>query len=72
MPTDRTVYQYHFKIGRKIIRAGITGDIDYREYELREQHGKGKMKQIGWRTTYENARAWLEEQREQGRPVEIC
>ncbi len=70
MPTRNTVYQYHFKIGNKVIQTGLTGDIDWMEAELRDRHnGKGHMKQIGWRTTYEAARAWLNEQQEQGKPV---
>lgn len=35
MPTDRTAYKYHFKIGNAIVHAGITNDIDRRELDHR-------------------------------------
>ena len=63
MPTDRTVYRYYFKVGRKIVHIGITGDIDIERYELQQKHnGKGRITQIGFRTTYEDARAWEAEE----------
>jgi len=28
MPTYRDTFKYHFKLGNKIVRAGITYDLD--------------------------------------------
>ena len=72
MPTDRTIYKYHFKKGNKIVRTGITNDIDRRQMELRKKPGwgKGHMKQVGFRTTYRVAREWELEQDKQGKPVQ--
>ena len=30
---NRTTYKYHFKLGNRIVRTGITVDIDRREAE---------------------------------------
>ncbi|MDD9859476.1 MAG: hypothetical protein OXU40_03405 [Nitrospira sp.] len=72
MPTDRDTFQYHFKLGNKIVRAGITYDLDRREAEHRSEPGwhKGHIKQVGFRTTSENAMRWEREQAEQGKPVD--
>ena len=71
MPTDRDTYKYHFKKGNKIVRTGITNDIDRREAEIRSKQGlsKGHIKQVGYRTTYEAARRWEKEQAKNGKPV---
>ena len=71
MATSRTMYQYHFKLGNKIVHAGITKDIDRREAEHRRHQGweRGHSKQVGSRTTREAALMWEEEQRNQGRPT---
>lgn len=71
MPTDRTIYKYHFKLGNKIVCAGITNDIDRREAELKRESGwgTGHIKQVGSRTTYGAAIAWKEEQAKTGKPL---
>ena len=71
MPTYKTVFRYAFKKGNKVVEVGITGDIQYREYELRKKPGwsKGKITQIGFMTDYDTARAWEIEQAKQGWPV---
>ena len=65
MPTDRDTYRYHFKKGNKIVHTGITNDIDRREAEHRREPGlsKGHIKQVGFRTNYDVAFRWLQEQK---------
>lgn len=65
MPTDRDTYRYHFKKGNKIVHTGITNDIDRREAEHRREPGlsKGHIKQVGFRTNYDVAFSWLQEQK---------
>ena len=71
MATSRTIYQYHFKLGNKIVHTGITKDLDRREAEHRRHAGwkRGHIKQVGSRTTREAALRWEEEQRNQGKPT---
>ena len=71
MPTDRTIYKYHFKLGNKIVHTGITNDIDRREAEHMSKPGwsKGHIKQVGFRSTYDAAIAWEQEQAKKGKPV---
>jgi len=70
MPTYRDTYQYYFKMGNKIVHAGITHNPDFSEAKLKQRPGlsKGHIKEIGFRTTYENADAWLQEQIRRGKP----
>lgn len=72
MPVTRIIYKYHFKTGNKIVRTGITDDIDQREAEHQRKQGweKGHIKQVGRRTTYATAREWELEQGKQGKPIE--
>ena len=73
MPTDRDrdTYKYYFKIGNKIVHTGITYDLDRCEAEHRQKHGwgKGHIKQVGRRTTRDDALEWEREQSKQGKPV---
>ncbi len=71
MPTDRIIYKYHFKLGNKIVRTGLTTDLDWCEIELKRQPGwsKGHIKQVGFRSTYDAAIAWEQEQARNGKPV---
>lgn len=64
MPTNRDTYKYHFKIGNKIVRRGITYDLDRREAEHQSEPGwdRGHIKQVGFRTTREAALEWEREQ----------
>jgi len=70
MPTYRDTYQYHFKMGNKIVHVGITCDPDRRVAEIRKETGltKGHIREIGFRTTHDIADAWLQEQIRQGKP----
>ena len=71
MPTSRTAYKYHFKLGNRIVHTGITGDIDRREVEHQRKPGweKGHIFQVGNRTTRAAALEWENEQREKGKPT---
>ncbi len=71
MPTSRTTYKYHFKLGNRIVRTGITNDIDRREQEHRRQPGweTGHIRQVGRRTTRDAALDWESEQRDKGKPT---
>lgn len=71
MPTNRDTYKYHFKLGNRIVRTGITYDIDRREAEHQRTQGwdKGHIFQVGRRTTRESALDWEREQRRQGKPT---
>ena len=64
MPTSRTAYKYHFKLGNKIVHTGITSDIDRRQAEHRREPGneRGHIFQVGRRTTRDAARRWEQEQ----------
>ncbi len=71
MATYRDTYKYHFKRGNRIVHTGITNDIDRREAEHKREPGQGKghIKQVGLRTTYDAAFEWEQEQAKQGKPV---
>lgn len=71
MATYRDTYQYHFKMGNKIVHTGITNDIDRREVEHKRVLGqrKGHIKQVGVRTTYDAALEWERQQEKAGKPV---
>ena len=59
----RDTYKYHLKRGSKIIRCGITNDLDRREKEHRRDYGKDvHIQQVGNRTTREGAREWEKKQ----------
>ena len=64
-------YKYHFKVGNKIVHTGITVDLKRREQEHQQRRGwgKGRIKQVGERTTRDAALAWEMKQAAQGRPV---
>ena len=40
--SNRDTYKYHFKVGNKIIRSGITNDLERREGEHQQQYSKGR------------------------------
>ena len=71
MPTSRTAYKYHFKLGNRIVHTGITSDIDRREAEHQRRPGweTGHILQVGTRTTRAAALAWEEEQGRKGKPT---
>ncbi len=37
--TERDTYKYHLKKGKKIIRSGITNDLERREREHKSEYG---------------------------------
>ena len=51
-------YKYQFKVGRKIVHGGITDNLERREEEHQEKWPKGRIKQVGRRTTEVAARKW--------------
>ena len=72
MPTSRTAYRYHFKLGNRIVHTGITSDIDRREAEHQQTPGweKGHIFQVGHRTTRAAALEW-EKQQKRRRPAGV-
>ena len=64
MTGKRDTYKYHFKNGRKIVKSGITDDLERREGEHQRKPGwsGGHILQVGRRTTEEAAREWEKEQ----------
>ena len=60
----RDAYKYHLKRGNKIIRSGITNDLDRREREHQREHGKNvHITKVGNATTREGARDWEKDQK---------
>ena len=60
----RDTYKYHLKQGNKVIRSGITNDLDRREKEHQRNYGKEvHIQQVGNRTTREGAKEWEKKQR---------
>ena len=58
----RDTYKYHYKIGNKIIKSGITDDLERREAEHQQDIPKGHITKVGHKTTEDAARAWEEAQ----------
>ena len=60
----RDTYKYHLKRGHKIIRSGVTNDLDRREREHQREYGKGvHITKVGNATTREGARDWENDQK---------
>ena len=63
----RKTYRYHFKIDRKTLYTGSTGDLEKRERELKREFGEeGYIKQVGGATSLEAALVWESEQTKRG------
>ena len=61
---SRDTYKYHLKRGNKIIRSGITNDLDRREDEHQREFGEDvHVKKVGRATTREGAKDWEKEQK---------
>jgi len=60
--SNRDTYKYHFKEGNKIIKSGITTDLERREEEHQQDRPKGHIKKVGHVTTEDAARKWEEAQ----------
>ncbi len=60
----RDTYKYHLKRGNKVIRSGITNNLDRREREHQRDLGDDvHIQQVGRRTTREGAKEWEKKQR---------
>jgi hypothetical protein len=60
----RDTYKYHLKRGNKVIRSGITNDLDRREREHQRNYDKGvHVQKVGSRTTREGAKEWEKKQK---------
>ncbi len=57
----RDTYKYYFKVGNKIVHAGITNDLNRREAEHKLKWPRGHIYQVGIRTTREAALQWESE-----------
>ncbi len=56
---ERDTYKYHVKDGKKIIRSGITNDLERREREHQREFGDDiHLQKVGNKTTREGAREW--------------
>ena len=57
-------YKYHLKRGNKIIRSGVTNDLNRREKEHQRNYGKEvHIQKVGNRTTRKDAMEWERKQR---------
>ena len=54
----RNYYKYDFKVGKKIVHSGITKDLERREKEHQQKWPKGRIVQVGRRTTKDAAQKW--------------
>ena len=55
----RNVHKYHLKRGHRIIRSGITNDLDRREKEHQQEYGPDvHITKVGRATTRNAARTW--------------
>ena len=62
MKKTRDTYKYQFKVGNKIVHGGITNDLGRREAEHLQTWPSGHIKQVGRRTTVEDAQEWERDQ----------
>ena len=61
---SRDTFKYHLKRGNKIIRSGITNDLDRREDEHQREFGEDvHVIKVGRATTREGAKDWEKEQK---------
>ncbi len=61
MAKPRDTYKYQFKVGNKIVHGGITDDLERREAKHQQKWPKGRIKQVGPRTTERVAREWAKD-----------
>ena len=55
----RDIYKYHLKRGNKIIRSGITNDLDRREQEHQQEYGPDvHITKVGRAITRDAAPTW--------------
>lgn len=61
---DRDTHKYHVKRGKKILKSGITNDLDRREREHQRELGDDvHLQQVGRKTTRPAAKEWEKNQR---------
>lgn len=63
MAAKRDTYKYHYKRDNKIVKSGITEDLERREKEHQRKWPGGHIIQVGRRTTKEAAKAWEDKQK---------
>ena len=57
----RDTYKYQVKVGKKVVHMGITTDLERRAREHKREFPKGKVVQLGRRTTRDAAMNWERE-----------
>ena len=60
--STRDTYKYHLKQGRKIIRSGITDDLERREQEHQQELPGSHVFKVGRKTTEKAALEWEQNQ----------
>ena len=63
MVAKRDTYKYHYKRGNRILKSGITDNLERREKEHQRKWRGGHIIQVGRRTTEEAAKAWEDKQK---------
>lgn len=58
--TARNTYKYDFKVKQKIVHSGITNDLERRAVGHQRKWPKGRIVQVGNKTTEEAAKEWEE------------
>ena len=71
MPITKNIFRYYFKLGNKIVCAGVTHDPYQRAITHLNQPGwnKGHMVEVGLPVEYDDAVEWLREQKKKGRHI---
>jgi len=63
MGARRDTHKYHYKRGNKILKSGITDDLERREQEHKQKWPRGHIIQVGRRTTRDAALEWERKQK---------
>lgn len=73
MVAFRDTFKYQFKVGNKVVHIGVTNDLERREMEHQRHRGwgKGRIKQVGDKTSRDAALEWQAEQAARGKPVRL-
>ena len=60
---ERDTFKYHLKRGNKILRSGITNDLDRREKEHQQEYRPDvHITKVGIASTRKGAEEWEKEQ----------
>lgn len=54
----RDTYKYHVIAGNRVVYGGTTKSLKHREQEHKKKRPKGRVVQVGHRTTKEAAQRW--------------